>query len=105
MKSCGSPAWTTIFRSARPPDDYRRALEGLPSRSHEAIVAFRVGTAPGAQLRTQPVEFLEFVQVDLQQTNAFYDAWQTSWARKFHDKFRDAIAWIEWNPDINRKPG
>ena len=51
-------------------------------------------------MRTQPVEFLEFVQVDLRQAHAFYDAWQTNGARNFQDKFRDAIAWIEWNPEL-----
>lgn len=51
-------------------------------------------------MRTQPVEFLEFVESDLRQAHAFYDSWQTHGAQKFQAKFRDSIAWIEWNPEL-----
>ena len=51
-------------------------------------------------MRTQPAEFLEFVELDLRQAHAFYDSWQTGGAQKFQAKFRDAIAWIEWNPEL-----
>ena len=51
-------------------------------------------------MRTQPVEFLDYVEFDLRQAHAFYDSWQTLGAQKFQAKFRDAIAWIEWNPEL-----
>ena len=51
-------------------------------------------------MRTQPVEFLEFVELDLRQAHDFYDSWQTRGAEKFQAKFRETIAWIEWNPEL-----
>jgi hypothetical protein len=51
-------------------------------------------------VRTQPVEFLESVELDLRQAHAFYDSWQADGAQKFQAKFREAIAWIEWNPEL-----
>lgn len=51
-------------------------------------------------MRTQPVEFLESVQIDLREALAFYETWQSDGSPKFQDKFRDTIAWIEWNPEL-----
>ena len=51
-------------------------------------------------MRTQPVEFLEIVELDLRQAHAFYDSWQFQGAEKFQTKFREAVGWIEWNPEL-----
>ena len=51
-------------------------------------------------MRTQPVEFLDFVEFDLRQARGFYDSWKTNGAEDFHTKFRETIAWIEWNPEL-----
>jgi hypothetical protein len=51
-------------------------------------------------VKSQPVEFLEFVERDLRYARAFYDSWQFQGASKFQTKFRDAVAWIEWNPEL-----
>jgi len=31
---------------------------------------------------------------------AFYDSWQFEGANKFHQKFRETILWIGWNPEM-----
>jgi hypothetical protein len=50
---------------------------------------------------TRPVEFLDFVELDLCQAHAFfYDSWQLQGAQKFHARFLEAIAWIEWNSEL-----
>ena len=51
-------------------------------------------------MRTQRVEFLEAVELDLRQARAFYDSWQFEGAQKFQSKFRETVAWIEWNPEL-----
>ena len=51
-------------------------------------------------MRTQPVEFLEFVELDLRQAHTFYDSWQTDGAQIFQGKFHDTVKWIEWNPEL-----
>lgn len=51
-------------------------------------------------MRTQPVEFLESVELDLRNARAFYDSWQFEGAEKFQTKFLETIAWIEWNPEL-----
>jgi plasmid stabilization system protein ParE len=51
-------------------------------------------------VNTQPVEFLEFIESDLRQAHDFYDSWQTNGADKFQAKFREAVGWIEWNPEL-----
>lgn len=51
-------------------------------------------------MKIQPVEFLEIVASDLRQAHDFYDSWQTNGTRMFQAKFRDAVAWIEWNPEL-----
>ncbi|MBI4661560.1 MAG: hypothetical protein HY735_22285 [Verrucomicrobia bacterium] len=51
-------------------------------------------------MKSQPVEFLEVVERDLRYARAFYESWQFQGAEKFQAKFRDAVAWIEWNPEL-----
>jgi len=51
-------------------------------------------------VRTRPVEFLEFVETDLRHAHAFYESWQFEGSQKFQIKFRETIAWIEWNPEL-----
>ena len=51
-------------------------------------------------MKSQPVEFLEFVERDLRNARAFYESWQLEGTEKFHAKFRDTVAWIEWNPEL-----
>jgi len=51
-------------------------------------------------VRTRPVEFLEFVGLDLRRAHGFYNSWQTRGAETFQERFRETIAWIEWNPEL-----
>lgn len=51
-------------------------------------------------MNSQPVEFLEAIEPDLRQAWAFYDSWQADGAEKFQSRFRETIAWIEWNPEL-----
>ena len=30
----------------------------------------------------------------------FYESWQFDGTEKSHAKFRDTVAWIEWNPEL-----
>mgnify|MGYP001566873496 CR=1 FL=1 len=50
-------------------------------------------------MKSQPVEFLDFVEHDLRYARAFYDSWQTDGGRKFLGKFYETADWIEWNPE------
>lgn len=51
-------------------------------------------------MRSLPVEFLEVVEDDLRYARNFYDSWQLEGARKFHEKFRETVFWIGWNPEM-----
>ena len=51
-------------------------------------------------MRSQPVEFLEFIEDDLRYAHAYYDSWKTDRAGWFQERFREAISWIEWNPEL-----
>lgn len=51
-------------------------------------------------MKNQPVEFLEPVESDLRYARAYYDSWQTNGGTRIHEKFRETIAWIEWNPEL-----
>jgi len=51
-------------------------------------------------MRSRPVEFLETVEEDLRYARTFYESWQFRGAEKFHAKFREAIFWIGWNPEM-----
>ena len=51
-------------------------------------------------MRSQPVEFLEFVEYDLREALGFYASWKTNGAEDFQTKFRETVTWIEWNPEL-----
>ena len=51
-------------------------------------------------MKSQPVEFLEFVEADLRYAHDYYDSWQTNGHRLFQEKFRETISWIPWNPEL-----
>lgn len=51
-------------------------------------------------MRSLPVEFLEFVEDDLRYARSFYDSWQFQGAKKFHERFRETVFWIGWNPEM-----
>lgn len=51
-------------------------------------------------MRSQPVEFLEFVEYDLRAACGFYASWKTNGAEDFQAKFRETVTWIEWNPEL-----
>jgi len=51
-------------------------------------------------VKCQPVEFLDFVEDDLRHAHAFYDSWQHEGARRFQERFRETIDWIEWNAEL-----
>ena len=51
-------------------------------------------------MNSQRVEFLEEIEADLRDARAFYDSWQTDGGVRFHEKFRDVISWVEWNPKM-----
>ena len=51
-------------------------------------------------MKSQPVEFLEFVEPDLRYARAFYDSWRSAGGDWFQDKFRETVSWIEWNPKL-----
>jgi hypothetical protein len=72
----------------------------ISKRPGKAFIYGRIGAAASAQVRTQRVEFLEFVENDLRQARDFYDSWQSQGSQKFQIKFRETIGWIEWNPEL-----
>src|SRR3954452_6500923 len=51
-------------------------------------------------MRSLPVEFLELVEHDLRYARTFYESWQFRGAEKFHEKFRETVFWIGWNPEM-----
>ena len=51
-------------------------------------------------MRSQSVEFLEFVESDLLYAHGYYASWKTEGAEWFQGRFREAISWIEWNPEL-----
>ena len=50
-------------------------------------------------MKSQPVEFLAGVVTDLRSARSFYDSWQSGGGERFHERFREAIGWIGWNPE------
>ncbi len=50
-------------------------------------------------MQGQPVEFLEWVEHDLTYAMDFYDSWLTNGAGRFFSRFREAVTWIEANPE------
>jgi plasmid stabilization system protein ParE len=53
-------------------------------------------------VKTRPVEFLADVTDDLRAARDFYDSWLTDGGAQFHERFRETVAWIEWNPEMFR---
>ncbi|MCE2692781.1 MAG: hypothetical protein QE570_04360 [Verrucomicrobiota bacterium] len=51
-------------------------------------------------MKSQPVEFLAPVEYDLRYAKDFYDSWKVRGAEDFMQRFRESIAWIEWNPEM-----
>ena len=51
-------------------------------------------------MKSQPVEFLEFVEDDLRFAYGFYDSWHPGGREFFRERFREAVEWIEWNPEL-----
>ncbi len=51
-------------------------------------------------MRSQPVEALEIVEVDLREACAFYDSWRAEGGAYFRQQFRETAQWIEWNPEL-----
>lgn len=51
-------------------------------------------------MRSKPVEFLEFVEEDLRYAYDYYDSWQSGGSMHFHERFRETVAWIAWNPEM-----
>jgi hypothetical protein len=50
-------------------------------------------------VKSQPVEFLDVIEHDLNYAREFYDSWLAGGAEKFLTRFREAVTWIEWNPE------
>lgn len=50
-------------------------------------------------MKSQPVEFLEAVEYDLNYAQDFYASWLTDGAAKFLARFRESVIQIEWNPE------
>jgi hypothetical protein len=51
-------------------------------------------------VKSQPVEFLAFVEHDLRDVYAYYDSWLAGGSTWFRDRFRETVSWIEWNPEM-----
>jgi hypothetical protein len=51
-------------------------------------------------VRSQPVEFLEFVERDLRYAHAYYGSCKTEGAEWLQERFRETISWVEWNPEL-----
>ncbi|WP_395717293.1 type II toxin-antitoxin system RelE/ParE family toxin [Prosthecobacter sp.] len=51
-------------------------------------------------MKSQPVEFLEPVEHDLRYAREFYESWKLHGARDFMQRFRESVAWVEWNPEM-----
>jgi hypothetical protein len=50
-------------------------------------------------VRNQPVEFLEWVEHDLNHAREFYDSWLTHGGDQFLSRFWETVRWVEWNPE------
>src|SRR5258708_40060246 len=83
LKAKRTPSWVIEFVRAKLS---RSECVRLQEGPRQTCVAFGTGTSAGPQVRTQPVEFLEFVELDLRQAHAFYESWQRT--RAFKTNFR-----------------
>lgn len=50
-------------------------------------------------MRSQPVEFLDPVELDIRTAREFYDSWLSDGADRFSAKLDETLDWIEWNPE------
>jgi len=74
-------------------------LDRLQVRQSETDHLAGVGATSHPVGKSRPVEFLEPVAPDLNYARDFYDSWLTGGADTFSIRFREAVAWIEWNPE------
>ena len=51
-------------------------------------------------MRSQPVEFLAFVEDDLVYAYGYYDSWLADGSVWFRARLHETVAWIEWNPEM-----
>ena len=51
-------------------------------------------------MRSQPVEFLASVEEDLRYAYDYYDSWLADGSIWFRERFRETVAWVEWNPEM-----
>ena len=51
-------------------------------------------------MKSQPVEFLEFVEDDLRYAYEYYDSWLADGRGWFRERFHETVSWIEWNPEM-----
>lgn len=75
-------------------------MGGVPVGCSEADHAGRTRTARVSEVRSQLVEFLEIIEDDLRYACTYYDSWKTNGGEWFQERFREAISWIEWNPEM-----
>jgi hypothetical protein len=54
-------------------------------------------------VKSQPVEFLEFIEDDLRYARVYYDSWKVGGAEWFQERFCETVSWIEWNPEMFSK--
>jgi len=51
-------------------------------------------------VKRRPVEFLEPVEDDLVYAYEYYDSWHPEGRDYFRSQLREAVSWIEWNPEL-----
>ena len=51
-------------------------------------------------MKSQPVEFLESIEDDLAYAYEYYDSWHPEGRNYFRGQWHEAVAWIEWNPEL-----
>lgn len=51
-------------------------------------------------MKSQRVEALEIIEEDLKAAKSFYDSWRVNGSAYFKAQFDEAVAWIEWNPEM-----
>jgi len=51
-------------------------------------------------VRSQPVEFLSFVEDDLRYAYEYYESWRSDGRVWFRERLRETVTWIEWNPEM-----
>jgi len=51
-------------------------------------------------VKSQPVEFLAFIEDDLRHAYDYYDSWLADGSPWFREQFHETVSWIEWNPEM-----